>query len=60
MFAESQLLVAVLLRLNEHDITALPVHDGMMVAASQVEQAERLIDETTQDAFGYAVPLERK
>ncbi len=60
MHAESQILVAILLRLIDHGITALPVHDGMMVGASQAERAEALIDETTREAFGFALPLERK
>jgi hypothetical protein len=60
MFAESQILVAALLRLIDHGITALPVHDGMMVAVSRAEEAETLINETARKAFGFVLPLERK
>ena len=60
MFAESQLLVAVMLRLIQHGITALPVHDGSMVAESQEDQTKALIHEVTYRTFGFALPLETK
>ena len=44
----------------DHGITALPVHDALMVAASRADRAEALINESTQQAFGYTLPLEQK
>jgi hypothetical protein len=60
MFAESQSLIATLLRLIDHGITALGVHDGMMVSAARADEAEDLINQTTREAFGFSLPLERK
>jgi len=60
MFTESQTLVAALLRLIDHGITALPVHDALMVGCGRAERAEMLINETTRERFGFALPLEWK
>ena len=38
-FIESQVLVDVLLALKAHEITALPVHDAILVPASSQEKA---------------------
>jgi hypothetical protein len=58
MFAESQLLVVLMLRLIQHGIIALPVHDGAMIAESQEDQTKALIHEVTYRTFGVALPLE--
>lgn len=60
MFAESQTMVAILLRLADERITALPIHDGLMVAASKADRAETLIDLITNERHGVVLPLSRK
>ena len=42
-FTESEILVDVLLRLIEKDVTALPVHDCIVVAESDLADAERVM-----------------
>lgn len=59
-FTESRILVAALLRLNGRGITALPIHDGMMVAASRADEAKALIDAVTLETVGFMLPLARK
>jgi hypothetical protein len=39
MFKESEVLLAVLEDLAADDVPALPLHDGLMVAASKAEKA---------------------
>lgn len=56
-FTESQILVAALLRLNEKGITALPIHDGMMVPRSRADEAKRLIDAVSAEVVGFVLPL---
>lgn len=56
-FTESQILVAALLRLNEASITALPIHDGMMVPKSRADEAKRLIDAVSAEVVGFVLPL---
>jgi hypothetical protein len=56
-FTESQILVAALLRLNEKGITALPIHDGMMVPKSRADEAKRLIDEVSAEVVSFVLPL---
>lgn len=60
MFLESQVLVAVLLRLIEKGITALPMHDGIMVAESKAEVAMRVMKEEARRGTGYDFPVTRK
>jgi hypothetical protein len=60
MFTESQIMVAAMLKLIEHGITALPIHDGLMIAASKTDQAEAIVNEVTENMIGFQLPLERK
>ncbi|MFM0662695.1 hypothetical protein [Paraburkholderia sediminicola] len=43
MFTESQIMVAALLRMKEAGITALPVHDAVIVAESSAAAAEAIM-----------------
>lgn len=60
MFTESQLLVRLLLDLGEEDIPALPMHDGVMVAAQDVERARWKMQRAALDAIGVALPIKEK
>jgi hypothetical protein len=60
MFTESQMLVAILLRLNAAGITALPMHDGLMVPLSKADQAARVMGDVAQHHIGHRLPVVRK
>lgn len=59
MFTESQMLVAILLRLNAAGITALPMHDGIMVPASRADQATRVMQDVAEEQIGRRLPVKR-
>lgn len=52
MFAESQLMVHLLLRLKDAGITALPIHDALLVADSRKMDAKAIMLETFRDRVG--------
>ena len=45
-------MVALLLRLNEQGITALPLHDGIMVPSSKANMARRNMEEVFVEKYG--------
>lgn len=60
MFLESQILVAALLMLDREGIPALPMHDGLMVAASKADIADLALSEAAQLVVGFRLPVELK
>lgn len=60
MFAESKIMVATLLDLNSQGITALAMHDGLMVARSRAEQARVAMQRAAKAVTGHALPVEVK
>lgn len=60
MFTESQILVALLLRLIEIGIPALPLHDGIMVPQSRKEEAVRAMHEVSKHQVGVSLPVKEK
>jgi hypothetical protein len=52
MFQESQILVDILLQLMEKDIVALPIHDAVIVAQSDTEEAHKVMVETFERHTG--------
>lgn len=60
MFAESQLLVRLLLLLQGDDIPALPMHDGIMVPVTAAERATRRMQEAALEVVGVALPVKQK
>lgn len=52
MFLESQILVALLLRLAAAEIAALPMHDGIMVARSNRDAARKIMAEVSAELLG--------
>lgn len=60
MFTESQILIAVLLRLMERGIVALPMHDGIMVAKSKASLAKTVMEEVAVEETGYRLPVSEK
>lgn len=57
MFTESCILVAVLLRLARTGIGALPMHDGIMVAARHCEMAKVVMMELAAMRAGMSIPV---
>jgi hypothetical protein len=54
---ESDILVAVLLKLNALGITALPIHDAVLVARSHGETAQRIMEAEARKATGAKIPV---
>ncbi|MER9935128.1 hypothetical protein [Mesorhizobium sp. M0088] len=57
MFTESSILVAVLLRLARMGIAALPMHDGIMVAARHCEAAKKAMLERAAARSRVSIPV---
>ncbi|ODA97300.1 hypothetical protein BFX40_02360 [Mesorhizobium sp. SEMIA 3007] len=57
MFTESCILVAVLLRLSRMGIVALPMHDGIMVAASYSIYAIQVMQQVARQTLGLKLPV---
>ncbi|WP_342238104.1 hypothetical protein [Inquilinus sp. OTU3971] len=60
MRTESDILVTVLLRLIDQGITALPIHDAVIVARPHVEAAERVMTGTFREFTGLEIPVTRE
>lgn len=60
MFTESRILIAVLLELLFRKIIALPMHDGLLVAASKAEVVAEVMKATAQEITGIDMPVARK
>ncbi|MFW8740466.1 hypothetical protein [Mesorhizobium japonicum] len=60
MFTESCILVAVLLRLARIGIAALPMHDGIMVAAGHCKMAKANMGHLAQASAGAPIPVVTK
>jgi len=60
MFRESQLLLAVLKELMAQGITALPIHDGLMVACSHQGTAKQAMEEIARALLGIPMPVAAK
>ncbi len=60
MFTESRILVAVLLGLAAKGIVGLPMHDGLMVAASHKGTAADMMQKISFEILGKALPVAEK
>ncbi|HWD12239.1 MAG TPA: hypothetical protein VG519_02700 [Pseudochrobactrum sp.] len=60
MFTESQMLVALLVRLAELGIPALPLHDGLMVRQSHKEATIQAMYEVSKQQVGASLPVKEK
>ena len=56
MFAESRVLVAILLRLIDEKIPTLPMHDGLIAPASKKARVRTVMEEVT----GFRLPTSEK
>jgi hypothetical protein len=54
---ESDILVAVLLKLIARGITALPIHDAVLVAKSHGETAQRIMEAEARRITGARIPV---
>jgi hypothetical protein len=53
---ESDILVAVLLKLIARGITALPIHDAVLVARSHGETAQHIMEAEARRVTGASIP----
>jgi hypothetical protein len=60
MFVESEILISVLLDLASHDIPALGLHDGLMVARSMREAAREVMMQRVRLMTGIVIPVNEK
>lgn len=60
MFTESRILVEALLSLIKQGVVALPVHDGLMVAAPHEGLARSTMARASRKIVGSALPVVRK
>jgi hypothetical protein len=54
---ESDIIVAVVLRLHSEGVTALPIHDGLLVPRSKADEAKLVMEEVFRSVTGFAVPV---
>jgi hypothetical protein len=57
MFTESRILLGCLKRLMGSRIVALPIHDGLMVGKSKMDEARRVMEEVSNDHLGFPLPV---
>jgi hypothetical protein len=43
--------------ITDHGIPALPLHDGLMVAASKAKKAEEVMDRPARELTGLTIPV---
>lgn len=60
MFSESQILVALLLRLAEIGIHALLMHDGILVPRSRKVEVMLIMQEVSKHQVGVMLPVKEK
>jgi hypothetical protein len=60
MFKESEVLIAVLQQLVSLKVPALGLHDGLMVAASCKDVAQRAMEDAARDIVWVAIPVSVK
>lgn len=60
MFRESQIMIAILLRLIDLGIVALPMHDGLMVAQSKAATAMKVMGEVAKERTGHTLVVVEK
>jgi len=56
MFMESEIMIATLLRLNVYGVTALCLHDGVLVPEGSIETAERVMKWASGTVVGHELP----
>ena len=59
-FEESNLVIQILLELNRRGVTALPVHDCLIVEQQYEEVARQVMRDTTMKAFGFDPVISRE
>lgn len=60
MTTRSQLLANLLLRVRQHGDVALPIHDAILVKASQADNLKILMEWTAVKMLGQVIPVEMK
>jgi hypothetical protein len=57
MRTESDILIAVMLRLLDGGTVALPMHDGLMVREDRADDARAAMREVSRELAGFALPI---
>jgi hypothetical protein len=60
MYAESEILVLLLCVLIDRGITALPLHDGILVAKSKAQEAKKVMEDIAEHKTGTLIPVSVK
>jgi hypothetical protein len=60
MAVESRILVAALLRLAGKNVPALPIHDCLLVARSQMHKAALAMGDAAEEVVGFRLPVTPK
>jgi len=59
-FTESQIMVAILVRLIDEKIVALPMHDGLIAPISKKDRVRTVMEETAEEVVGFRLPTSEK
>lgn len=59
-FIESQVLVALLMRIREEGLIGLPIHDCLLVPVSQADKIQVIMEEVSLLVAGIRVPVKRR
>jgi hypothetical protein len=57
MFRESEIMRRLLTELHERGVTALPLHDALMVARSDARQVSTLMEAMAMEVIGLPIPV---
>lgn len=57
MFTESEIMRRLLTELHERGVTALPLHDALMVARSDARQVSPLMEAMAMEVIGLPIPV---
>ena len=57
MHLESEILVRVLTNLSSEGVTALPLHDGILVPKSRASTGKEAMEAVSQDMTSYVLPV---
>ncbi|PZQ14167.1 MAG: hypothetical protein DI565_12085 [Ancylobacter novellus] len=60
MWRESEVLMAALLALADAGVSVLPMHDGLMVAASKANEATNAMEAASFSVLGFRLPIALK
>lgn len=57
MHTESEIMVRVLTTLLSEEITALPLHDGLLVRRSHASKGKAAMEDVSREMISYVLPV---